>query len=356
MNSLKNTDCRQTTAYNFLLYYISLILHAFAAVLRTNKLVNIIYTVCNRKEIAGALLLGAQVKNLMPATKFIIGWVDEGIVPDLPDYIEIISILDTKPDAWNERCARYYEFELVAACRPTFALHILTRYTNTQHLSFLSPNTTLYQPFDHFLTRSEHLLLSPHTVNPLKNESGPDDKKILNIGIFHSGGWIMRRSDETLSFLEWWANRTIDRAHFDLCNGMCMDQLWLNYAPVLLPSFYAIPETSWRLGLHNAAAVRFGKDGDILLVDGKPLISADFSGLSSFHPVWSDFRESIYRYPVFIALYRNYLASLKPLRVQKHNGPAAFGKPTPLKPFRNQRKQMSAGLKSLNHYIETFSI
>ncbi len=292
----------------------------------------------------------------MPGTRFVIGWIDEDTPHGLPEHIEIIPCHIFADHHWAQMCARYTDIELAAACRPLLGLTLAERSGEGEQVTFLSPTTSLYRSFDHLDGTRAPMFLSPNIAVPTRPGPGPDDKRILNIGMFHSGAWGLRASEETRRFLTWWSGRTRDRAFLDLCHGMCLDQLWLNYAPVLLDAPLIVRHPAWHIGLHNLSAIRLEYGEDACLADGLPLVSADFCGMTGFHPVWTDHAAAGLAHPAFARLFRRYTADLEAYESYRIPGLPAFGRPLTAPPFRNLRRSLKSNLERLNEFIDTFTI
>ncbi|HEV7347252.1 hypothetical protein [Telluribacter sp.] len=317
---------------------------------------NIVYTVCNRSELPQAIALSTSVKKQHPEAQMIIGWVDEAPVPALPEGIVRLSVkLINIPD-WPAMYERYYDFELVAACRPWFARYLVSQYPDCTTLTFLSPSTYLYQPLPLGEYPEAELLLTAHLTQPLPAVQGIDDKRILNIGMYHSNAWVLRPTVATKSFLSWWANRTLDRAAFDLCHGMCLDQLWLNYAPLLVPNTKIISQPGWHMGLHSMAFGALREVNGGFKSGEYSLLSFDFAGLGSFHPIWSDHQQLVINNQLFGRLYQNYKTELEKWKLYKIGGQASFGKIPVRKKYRSLRKGIVTNLKKVLTHIDQFEL
>ena len=315
---------------------------------------NIIFTVCNRTNLTNALALGNSAMQF-PGYTFYLCWADTGTVPNLPENIKLLRITELNIPGWEQMLSRYYDFELLPASRPWFAKQLIRKHQELQTLIFFAPTVYLYNSIDHIAGKNYDLQLTPNISSPLKKSGLLDDKRILNIGMFHSGSWILRKSTASLEFLDWWAERTLDRAKFDLCNGMCLDQLWLNYAFVRIKNLFQISQPGWHYGLHSVLNQELGFSNGKYSVDGNTLISIDFAGVHSFDPIWSDHKRLLYKNSNFKKLYVEYQKSLgifenfKPLETTP-----GYGMIPEIKNHRLLRKEISAKLKSLIRTIDLF--
>jgi hypothetical protein len=272
---------------------------------------DVIFTVCNRYTQANALVLAESVNRHMPLATFYFCWVDDIELLSDTGEIKVLSVDEIDIPNFDDMRSRYYDFELVAACRPWFASYLLGRVNEQDDvLTFLSPTTWLLTPIAPLSDESE-LMLKVNISKPLQKDKHLDDKRILNIGMHHSGTWSVRKRETTERFFEWWSSRTIDRAKFDLCNGMCMDQLWLNYAPIWIRATSLNRSASWHYGLHSIINHELVYTNSGYIVVELPLVSVDFAGMQVFDPVWSDYKSISRRNKAFITLFANYKNEVK---------------------------------------------
>jgi len=316
---------------------------------------NIIYTVCNRTNLPHALALADSVLQHQPGAVFYIGLVDTLGIEKLPEQVKLLPVSVLAIPDFGKMAAEYYDFELLPATRPWFALGLLKKHPECRQITFLSPTVILKRPFDSLLDAESQFFLTPNISTPLKKSPVLDDKRILNAGMYHSGSWTLRPTDQTIAALEWWAHRTVDRAHFDLCNGMNTDQLWLNYMPIWIPAIQTLHNPGWHYGLNAVLNKSLTANGNNYEVDGQPLISLDFAGLGHFDPIWSDHAALVTENKVFQSLFMEYQRMvIRKKQELEISGEPAFGKYANILPNRLMRKGIAAKLKELNNYIDQF--
>jgi hypothetical protein len=314
---------------------------------------NIVFTVCNRHTLANAIILADSVIENEPASIFYFGWVDNVPLPVLPQNVKVLDVKDVEISGFREMCARYYDFELVAACRPWFAKKILKLEPDLSKLTFLAPASLLLSSFGKLQNTDSELFLTPNITGPLKADGRLDDKRILNVGMFNSGAWTLRKTTATEKLLNWWSHRTIDRAKFDLCNGMCMDQLWLNFAPIWVPQTFLIKKPEWQYGLHSVLNHKLEFENEIYKVDGAELVSADFTGLANFDPVWSDHVSLISVNVIFEKLYKTYAQKVSAFDTgRNYENIPGYGIVSNISSKRLLRKKLVVKLKAISDFIE----
>ncbi len=318
---------------------------------------NAVLTVADRSQLPHALALGKSLRLHNPHYAFILGWVDPWTVPALPDWMELIDVKSVIPsESWASMQQIYTDFELTVSCRPFFARHILNSTPGLQHLFFLAPTVYIYGSLAPIISDNALLRLTPHRLSPLPEGMPLDDKRILNIGMFHSNSWVLSTVPAAMSLLDWWCARTLDRAYFDLCQGMCLDQLWLNYLPIYHDRVEIIRQQGWHYGLHAVTDLPIQYLDGKYSIDGEALLTVDFAGLESYHPVWSDHVALVAKAPLFQQLSRAYRAALPKIAPPPSGSAPRYGRPTRIKSGRSLRKKVVCRLKALIQQIDTYDL
>jgi len=315
---------------------------------------NIAYTVCNRNSLANALTLGKSYLEHHPDRTFYIGWTDKFMQLTLPEGFELIQITEIGIPDLKAMSNLYYDFEMVPASRPWFGLFLIRQFPQLKKLTFFSPTTFIYQKIDGLEKKCKSMLLTPNILKPLPQSSSLLDRNILNIGMAHSGSWILKPNQQTISFLEWWSNRTFDRAKFDLCNGMCMDQLWLNYALSWIDGARFISNPGWHTGLHTLPHHIVNAENKS--VSDNELITADFTGLADYHPVWSDHKKLLNTSKPFRKLLKRYYIEISKQTGNTDLSVPGYGMPTRISAFRENRKAVSRQLRRVTGIIDKLSL
>lgn len=316
----------------------------------------IAFTVCNRHLLSHALVLAHSLKQHDPGHLFFLGWVDRMKLPNLPAWVNVVSVDSLEITDWAGMQQRYYHFELLAACKPFFARHLLNTFADCKELSYFSPTTRLFSPIDSVSDKSAFLQLSPQRLRPVsKPVSGLDDKRILNTGMYQAASWIMHPDGQETALLSWWCERMIDRGFLDLCEGMCLDQLWLNYLPIYHEGVKIIQNAGWNYGLSAVPDSVLGLASGRYFVDEHPLITLDFAGVESHHPILSNHASLVKGQDLWSDLRQSYQKVLKQHPCPGDETVAPYGKATPMKSNRRFRKQTVRVLEKIIERIETLA-
>ncbi len=321
----------------------------------------IAFTICNRHQLSHALVLADSVKRHSPDRKFFLGWVDRMPVPDLPDWVSVIPVETLEIVDWTAMERDYYDFELVAACKPFFARKLLDAFPVCKQLIFLSPTTQLLASLDLVADASAFIQLSPQRLRPIDEPQSRiiaslDDKRILNTGMYQSGSWIMHPDGQETDLLDWWCERMKNRGFLDLCQGMCLDQLWLNYLPIYQDRAVTIRSQGWHYSITSVAGSELTQADGSYFVDGATLISVEYAGLESHHPLWSDYAYLVKNHKLWTQLRQSYRNSLRKYDFPNDSTSPPFGKPSPVNWKRNLRKRAVRWLRRLTKKIDHYDL
>ncbi|MDF0692742.1 glycosyl transferase [Aquirufa ecclesiirivi] len=248
----------------------------------------IVLTICSINYLAQAKSLGDSLLQHNPDYTFLIGLVDrldQSSIDksQLPDY-PLIELHTIGIEDLDELCDKYNITELNTAVKPFFMEYVYNTYPEAEIVHYFDPDILVFQALSDIESplKNHSLVLTPHIVSPYPDTSRPQETDLLNTGIFNLGFLGTKRSPNTLAFLHWWKERLRDQCYIDLANGMFVDQLWVNFAPVYFDDVYI----SRHLGLNMAywnlhERTLTGENIPYSVNDAVPLIFFHFSG---YHP------------------------------------------------------------------------
>ncbi|MFY7909634.1 MAG: hypothetical protein ACOVO2_08790 [Emticicia sp.] len=209
----------------------------------------IIFTVCSINQLANAIVLGDSVKTHHPGYDFQIGLVDKE--SNIPSFIQcpypICEVNSLNISGFEGMSERYTHEEIVADCKPFFATYFLQK---TEKLIFIDCTTVVFQSISLVadILNQSNIVITPQL---LFANAHPDEKQILNSGIYHSGFIGLKKSEETNKFLEWWGNNTRQKGFKDMCKGLNADQLWLEHVPAMFDGVHILKEAGVNIGYWN---------------------------------------------------------------------------------------------------------
>ncbi|MHA8060033.1 glycosyl transferase [Aquirufa beregesia] len=248
----------------------------------------IVLTICSINYLAQAKSLGDSLLQHNPDYTFLIGLVDrldQSSIDksQLPNY-PLIELHSIGIEDLDELCEKYNITELNTAVKPFFMEYVYNTYPEAEMVHYFDPDILVFQALSDIETplKNHSLVLTPHILSPYPDTSRPQETDLLNTGIFNLGFLGTKRSPNTLEFLGWWKERLRDQCYIDLANGMFVDQLWVNFAPVYFDDVYI----SRHLGLNMAywnlhERTLTGENIPYTVNDAVLLIFFHFSG---YHP------------------------------------------------------------------------
>lgn len=209
----------------------------------------IIFTVCSINQLANAIVLGDSLKKHNPDFDFQIGLVDNqsniSINIQSPYLITEVNLLNIK--GFGEMSERFTHEELLADCKPFFAEYFLQK---TDKLIFIDCTSVIFQSISFIseILDESNIVLTPQLLFANKH---PDEKQILNSGIYHSGFIGLQNSAETFKFLKWWGESTRTKGYKNMCKGLNADQLWLEHVPAMYEGVHILKEAGVNIGYWN---------------------------------------------------------------------------------------------------------
>lgn len=215
-----------------------------------NKLASpIIFTVCAINQLANAIVLGDSLKIHNSDYDFQIGLVDNqsNIPTDFQSPYPIIEVNSLNIKSFEEMSKRFTHEEIVADCKPFFAEYFLQK---TKKLIFIDCTSVLFQSISVIsdILDQSNIILTPQL---LFANVHPDEKQILNSGIYHSGFIGFKNSAETFKFLKWWGENTRMKGFKNMCKGLNKDQLWLEHVPAMYEGVHILKEVGINIGYWN---------------------------------------------------------------------------------------------------------
>jgi lipopolysaccharide biosynthesis glycosyltransferase len=251
----------------------------------------IAFTICSINYLAQAKTLGESLLKHNKDYKFYIGLVDKisSSTVDknkLPHY-EIVEVEKLNIEGFDEMFDRYNITELNTAVKPYFLQYFYDINPEAKSVSYFDPDIEVFKPFtaiDESLERHS-LVLTPHILSPYNDEANPKERDVLNVGVFNLGFIATARCAETMEFLTWWQQKLRYECYIDLKNGMFVDQLWVDYAPI----YWKNTLTDRHLG-HNMAywnlheRILTGDAKNYSVNNNEPLVFFHYSGYSPTLP------------------------------------------------------------------------
>ena len=231
------------------------------------------FTICSVNYLAQARTLGDSLRQTNPDWQFIIGLVDDLATAQLPpsllpDYPMLQVAALNIPD-FAGVCARYDITELNTAVKPFFIGHFFGQPNAPEAVIYFDPDIIVFQPLTRLATAltTHSLVLTPHTIAPTPDWETPNEQHHLNTGIFNLGFIGLRNDDTARRFVNWWQQRLTYECRIDLCEGMFVDQQWVNFAPIYYDNVLIEKHQGYNVAYWNIHERALVEDNDTWYVD-----------------------------------------------------------------------------------------
>ncbi len=256
----------------------------------------IAFTICSINYLAQAKTLGDSLLKHNPDYKFLIGLVDKLAASEvdnskLPNY-EMVEIADLQIEGFDDMFDRYNITELNTAAKPFFIQYIYDKNPLAQSVSYFDPDIEVFQSLTDLDVSLEKysLVLTPHTLSPYPDGLNPKERDLLNTGVFNLGFIGTSRCEETRQFLKWWQEKLKFECYIDLPNGMFVDQLWVNFAPIYWKNVLIFRHLGYNMAYWNLHERKLAYSENNYIVENIPpqgvrgLVFFHYSGYSPNKP------------------------------------------------------------------------
>jgi len=253
------------------------------------------FTICSNNYLAHAKTLGDSLTKYNPDYRFIIALVDRRspkIDYNFLSMYEILPIEDIGIEGFEEIWQKYNIIELNTAVKPSLFKYFFEQYPNIDTGFYFDPDILIYnslQRLESYFQEGD-ILLTPHALSPIETRKPglvPSDRTFLNHGLYNLGFIGLKSGSKPVrSLLDWWEKRTLQEGFIDVCNGLFVDQLWINLAPIYFDSVKAIKEMGFNVApwnLHERGRIQ-EKNGSYTMPDQSQLTFYHFSSYKFTSP------------------------------------------------------------------------
>ena len=242
-----------------------------------------------------ARVLGESLLRQHPNYTFVIGLVDR---PDPKiDYrslgpFEILPVHEIGIAQLDEMVLRYSIVEFNTAVKPFYFRHLFQRLARAGNFNgkvcYFDPDIVIYSSLEG-IERSldtASIVLTPHILTPMPLDGAAlIESTFLNYGLYNLGFCAMRWSSATEKLITWWCERLVDQCKDSVEHGLFVDQLWMNYAPVLFDDVLVTRDLTLNVAYWNLHERRLERTEGRWYVNGKsPLVFYHFSSFQINSP------------------------------------------------------------------------
>ena len=199
---------------------------------------------------------------------------------------EVLTPSQIGCEPFTHMALRYSVLELSTAVKPWLLRYLMDRTGGP--VTYLDPDIRIYGSIARLdqLASRHGLVLIPHNSEPIPPDGRkPSQVDILIAGVYNLGHVSIAPGPDTDGLLDWWADRLERDCRVDPVWGYFVDQRWFDLAPGFMADLSIVRDPEYNVAYWNLHSRRLGLDGDLYLVDGRPLAFFHFSGFDPRHPL-----------------------------------------------------------------------
>jgi hypothetical protein len=241
----------------------------------------LVFTICSANYLAQAISLGFSLQSTNPDVQFRIYLVDR--LQGREEVREKVPVTDFKG-----MVLRYNVVELNTSVKPYIFDHILKSEPGIKKVVYLDPDIMVFQPLTHLFETLDNynIVITPHILTPSDNNHNvASEHHFLSTGIFNLGFIAMKRSAETLHFLNWWKEKLLYQGYNLLNYHLFYDQKWINFAPVFFDGVFIEKNKGYNMAPWNLHERSLSKVNETYIVnESESLIFFHFSSYKTTNP------------------------------------------------------------------------
>lgn len=241
------------------------------------------FTICARNYLAYALTLRSSLWSVNPNADFYIFLADAPLEADtkIDGHIVALDQIDL-PNAPLMKF-RYNVLELATAIKPFCFLHLMEK-AGYDAAIYLDPDIQVFARLtdvENALQDGVSCVLTPHILQPLKDDFHPSDLDILISGTFNLGFAAFSKLPEAIEFIRWWGNKLESNCFVDVANGLFVDQKFVDFAPSFIKNLKILRHLGYNVAYWNLAHRALTRVDTELMVENEPLVFFHFSGIDA---------------------------------------------------------------------------
>ncbi|MEB2778316.1 glycosyl transferase [Algoriphagus sp. D3-2-R+10] len=216
---------------------------------------SLVFTLCSNNYLAHAASLGDSIRQFDPEVEFIIGLVDKA--DSIIDYsqfsgFDIIPFLELGYPEFQEMLLRYNIIEFNTAVKPFYFEYLFKTRPDLDRIYYIDPDILFYQSIKNIETAWDNAsaVLTPNLLYlPEKTVRG--ELASLKHGINNLGFIGIARSEEGQKIVTWWKERLTHHCKLDKCNGIFVDQKWMDIAALFFKDIKSVKHPGWNMAWWN---------------------------------------------------------------------------------------------------------
>lgn len=207
-----------------------------------------LFSVCNIAYLHKALILADSISENTNFRLNIFLFDKKREIQLKQDNVFLHWIEDLNVPNYLHLAFKYDIIEFSTSLKPYITIWLLKKFDK---VIFFDPDILIFTSIKIILEdlNKNSILLTPHYTTPQSDELNESDTGMMRFGSFNLGFYGVRKSTQSLSFLNWWSNRCINLCYMESQFGLSTDQKWVSIAPC----FFDDLNISFNLGYNVAA-------------------------------------------------------------------------------------------------------
>jgi len=243
---------------------------------------NIVFTICANNYLSQSITLGDSLLKFNENYKFIIFSVGKKnkLIDDVNLDYEIIEVKDIGIPNIIEMSKNYNVTEFSTSVKPFCFKYLFDKY-ESNNITYLDPDILVLSEFTELEKKIEEydIILTPHILKPYYDDFVPSEKTISNAGIYNLGFISIKNTENSLNFLKWWSYNLQKLCKIDLCNGLFVDQKWIDFVPSYFDKVHILKNIGYNVAYWNLHERNLTKVNDSYYVNKtEKLVFFHFSG------------------------------------------------------------------------------
>lgn len=242
-----------------------------------------VFTIASKNYFAYVRTLMKSLEDSNPEWKRYVVVVDE--IDDefrgMDNNFNLIELVSLNLPEENKMKFRYTIMEFNTAVKPYAFSWLFQKY---KKVVYLDPDIYAYRQFtevEDAFERGYNFILTPHLLDFYPNDGKiPDEPLIMQCGIFNLGFIALKRVDDTIKMINWWANKLEKQCISDVSSGFFVDQKWIDLIPGIFDHVYILKHDGYNVAYWNINHRKISRMGDDYIVNGLPLVFFHFSGVN----------------------------------------------------------------------------
>ncbi len=238
------------------------------------------FTICANNYLAHAKTLAVSFKKHHPEIDFVLAILDtpnKAINYDALGADKVLWVTDVFPELVEKLRNVYSIAEFCTVIKPELFKYFFESGSKT--VLYIDPDIKVFSKFEEVFSglKQADVILTPHICSPTPEIGHPQDKDLMRTGIYNLGFLAMNKTNETLSFVDWWDKRVKKYGFHDLKKGYFYDQIWLGYAPAFLDKVFVLRHSGYNMANWNL------HERNLLLIDENYFVNDEQTPLCFFH-------------------------------------------------------------------------